>query len=634
MDAIQTLLKEFKDNKINEAQLEDQLAKVIEPDISSESDLKQQVSNLKDNYQLTQQTYDGVKTIVTESLSSKTRVKTDISGSSINTNSSANQNTQYENNPISNDVTRVLSDDNKTVVYTTQNDTNSNPGNSSASSSDNIETKFGNNTENSVKTNSTTNSHSAETIISGETSYGTRQELTHNYFDMNQGHSTSIELKPGSILKNRFILEQELGHGGMSIVYRALDLRKQEANNRNPYIAIKILGEAFKNHPQSIRVLEHESQKIQSLAHPNIITVYDFDRDGDAIYMTMECLQGESLDTFIHENKTGAPIEDVLPIVQAIGRALLYAHSKDIIHSDLKPENVFITKDNVVKVLDFGIARAKKMPDRKPDKDSDPASTSNTTNVTGNNYSDFDGSNLGALTPPYASPEMFEDADPDQRDDIYALGCVTYKLLTGRHPFNNQQADIAKREGLVPEKINELSRKQWQTLANSLAFDREERVATITEFLDGFIPKKRTLWFYGSIVGTSIALLISSYSWYSASQKPLLPQINLSIEQKQKVDDYFETAELYLSMGYLASPPGDSAFDQYQKVLDIDPTNQLAIEGKKEIAKRYITLATQKIDTGELEEGILLIKNGLIVEPDNKHLLDLQLKIHNQQTQQ
>ena len=565
MDAIESLLKDLKNNKIDAAQFKDQLAGILEPNITSTSDIDRQATILKEEYQLPQQTWDGVKTLVSQTLALKNNDETIV----------ANDN-----------ATRIVDDDNKTIVHTSQPDLNN-----------------------------------AETIVTRETTGKpvTRREHTNNYLEPGQHRHKPIELKTGSILKNRFILEEELGHGGMSVVYRALDLRKQEANNRNPHIAIKLLGSAFKNHPQSIRVLEHETQKIQSLAHPNIITVYDFDRDGDAIYMTMECLEGKSLDVLIHDNSNGIAINEALPIIQSMGRALFYAHSKNIIHSDLKPENVFITKDNTVKVLDFGIARAKKIPEKN-------------LSVSDKKYVDFDGSNLGALTPSYASPEMFEDADPDQRDDIYALGCVTYKLLTGRHPFNEKQSNHARDDHMVPKKIDELNRKQWQTLSNALAFDREERITTIAEFLDGIVPKKRGLWFYASITGTCIALLISSYAWYSASQKTTLPAINLTLEQKQQISNFEETADLYLSMGYLASPPGDSAFDQFQKILEIDPSNQKAIEGKKEIANQYEKLALQKLEASELEESLLLIKTGLIVEPDNEKLLELQLKIHQKQT--
>ncbi len=554
MDAIQTILNDFKNKKIDDSQLQDQLAALLTPNITSQESLDQQVTQLKENYSLPPETFDGVKTIVASSFFANDNDRTVVSGG---------------------DATRVFTDKDHTIVQPTQNN--------------------------------------VKTLVGVETK-GTLSEHTNNYLDITHATSKASSLKTGSVLKNRFILEQELGHGGMSIVYRALDLRKQEANNRNPYIAVKILGAAFKNHPQSIRVLEHETQKIQSLAHPNIITVYDFDRDADAIYMTMECLEGESLDALIKKNESGLAIEKALPIIEGMSRALAYAHSKNIIHSDLKPENVYITTENVVKVLDFGIARAKKLPEQKG-------------NSSAKAHVDFDGSNLGALTPPYASAEMFEEADPDQRDDIYALGCVTYKLLTGTHPFNNRQANHARDSRMVPKKITELSRKQWTTLNKSLAFEREQRISNIPEFLNGMVPKKRSVWFYAGLFGTCLALFISAYSWYSASQKPILLQVKLTIEQKQKITTYLETADIYLSMGYLALPPGDSAYDQFQKILAIDPTNQVAIEGNKKIASQYVVFAQEKFSSNQLEESLQLINTGLLVQPDNKKLLDLKQKI-------
>ncbi len=111
--------------------------------------------------------------------------------------------------------------------------------------------------------------------------------------------SQKAVLEIGDIIKNRFILEEELGRGGMGVVYKAKDLRKEEAKDRNPYIALKVLNEDFKRNPESFIALQRETRKTQELAHPNIITVYDFDRDGDHIYMTMEWLQGKPLSTLL-----------------------------------------------------------------------------------------------------------------------------------------------------------------------------------------------------------------------------------------------------------------------------------------------------------------------------------------------
>ncbi len=463
------------------------------------------------------------------------------------------------------------------------------------------------------------NNHLAETVIAGQpqlldttaetvVANATIENVTQPYsFATTPPRKKPLILKPGSIIKDRFILQRKIGSGGMSVVFKALDLRKQEAKNTYPYVAIKLLGDVFKQHPQSFLTLERESQKIQNLAHPNIITVYDFDRDQDTIYMTMECLDGESLDETILKNKLGMPLKDALPFIDSMCKALQYAHSKDIIHSDFKPENVYLTKDNIVKVLDFGIARAKQLPEAD----------------------EFDAGSLGALTPAYASCEMFERKTPDPSDDIYALGCITYKLLTGIHPFKEKSAIDARNEGLKPKKINELNRRQWQTLEDSLAFSREERIATVEEFYNGIAPKKRSPLLIASTTAMIIALALSVYFWTIYKQKPVIPLKKLTTEQLQSIDNYLEVAELYFTMGYLASPPGDSAFDQYEKILAINPAHQEAIEGKKRIVNKYKTLAESKLKSGDKNESLEMINMGLFVDPEHESLLSLKEEIEN-----
>ena len=170
---------------------------------------------------------------------------------------------------------------------------------------------------------------------------------------------TSKVVQSHEVLKNRFILERVLGAGGMGVVYRAKDLLKVEAKDRDPYVAIKVLGEEFKSHPEAFIALQRESRKTQRIAHPNIVNVYDFDKDGDTVFMTMEYLEGTPLDKLIKKYRsTGLPVADSMQILEGICAALAYAHGQNIIHSDLKPGNIFVTNQNLAKVFDFGIARA------------------------------------------------------------------------------------------------------------------------------------------------------------------------------------------------------------------------------------------------------------------------------------
>lgn len=304
--------------------------------------------------------------------------------------------------------------------------------------------------------------------------------------------ATTVPLAVGSVLKERFVLEEEIGRGGMGIVFKSRDLRMEEAQDRNPYVALKILNDEFKRHPESLKALQREFRKAQSLAHPNVVTVGDFDRDGANVFMTMELLEGEPLDRIIKRaGSAGLEKHKALQIARDICRAMAYAHERGIVHSDFKPANAFLTREGVVKVFDFGIARAVKQGD-----------------MAAGTVTLFDAGTLGGITPAYASCEMIEGLEPDIRDDVYAIACVVYELLTGRHPFGRKSAAQARAAGLVPARPAGLSRGQWRALKRGLAFRREQRCATAIELLNGLLPPKRSPAVYVGVGVTVIAIAV------------------------------------------------------------------------------------------------------------------------------
>src|SRR5690606_18593231 len=125
------------------------------------------------------------------------------------------------------------------------------------------------------------------------------------------------------------------------------------ASDRKPYIAIKVLNVQFRGYPKSLIALQREAKKAQALAHPNIVTVYDFDRDGPMVYLTMEYLTGKPLSRTVRaQDFAGMPYGKALRIVNGIARALAYAHERGFVHCDLKPANVFVTDSAEVKVID------------------------------------------------------------------------------------------------------------------------------------------------------------------------------------------------------------------------------------------------------------------------------------------
>lgn len=273
------------------------------------------------------------------------------------------------------------------------------------------------------------------------------------------------------ILKQRFVLEEKLGSGGMGTVYKARDLRKVEARDRQPFVAVKVLNHDFRQHPEAFMALEREASKSQTLSHPNIVSIFDFDKDGDLPFMTMEMLQGRELAKLLEQFPDGLPDEMAWPIIDGLVAGLRYAHEAGVVHADFKPGNVFVSDDNHPKILDFGIARAVQINQHGQNQDDDTL---------------FDPQRLAALTPAYASLEMLQGQTPQLTDDLYALGVVIYLVLTGRHPYDRLSAKDAQAQGRKPARPKRLSRLRWQGLEQCLAFERSARPKDVAQVQHAF----------------------------------------------------------------------------------------------------------------------------------------------------
>ncbi|MDL5364037.1 protein kinase [Xanthomonas sp. NCPPB 2654] len=302
----------------------------------------------------------------------------------------------------------------------------------------------------------------------------------------------------GTLLKGRFYLERELGRGGMGVVYLARDERKVEARDRDPWLAVKVLSDEFRRHPDSLVALQREARRSQKLAHDNIVRVYDFDKDRTLVFMTMEYIDGCDLKTLIREQAyNGMSLARARSLIEGMARALARAHAAGVVHSDFKPGNVMVTRDGVAKVFDFGIARAGK----------------HAADVAGE-QTVFDAATLGALTPAYASLEMIRGQEPTPADDIYALGCVCFELLTGKHPFDKLSAEVALRDKRVPPPVPGLTKRQYQTLCAAVAFPAAQRLDNVEALLDGLreVPlRERALPLLG--YGAAVLVLAGAGGW-------------------------------------------------------------------------------------------------------------------------
>jgi serine/threonine protein kinase len=313
----------------------------------------------------------------------------------------------------------------------------------------------------------------------------------------NSGSGSSTADTP-RILKQRFILDEKLGSGGMGTVYRAKDLRKVEAQDRQPYVAIKVLNNDFRAHPDAFIALQREASKSQGIAHPNIVSIFDFDKDGDVPYMTMELLQGQELSSLLKEYPSGLPDAVIWPLVEGMCAGLKRAHEGGITHSDFKPGNVFVMRDGSAKILDFGIARAVRVHHYDGDD------------------TVFDPSKLAALTPAFASREMLLGEVPEPSDDIYSLAVVIYLMLTGRHPYDRVRADEAAKQGLRPERVKRLTRRQWRTLSSALELERSKRPRSMDDVIAGLLrPSAARPWW---IVGAAVTIAVGTVAlWLGTS---------------------------------------------------------------------------------------------------------------------
>jgi len=341
------------------------------------------------------------------------------------------------------------------------------------------------------------------------------------------------------IINQRFLLASKLGVGGMGAVYRAKDLRKVEAQDKNPWVAVKLLNEAFKEHPTAFIALQREAQKSQKLAHPNIVRVYDFDRDGETVYMTMELLRGEDLNFIIKRNKQGLEREEALSIIRQVGGALAEAHKHNIVHSDFKPGNIFYTEDKNAKIFDFGIARAVS-----------EIGSSNIESIDANEDNDntiFDASTLNALTPAYASKEMHEGEEACKSDDVYALGCVAYEVLIGRHPYEKTPSNkINTKEYKLPI-VEGLKRKQQRALQKSIAIERQDRYQSVDEFLNDFLPERNKIGSTAKLmlIVLMLALISTAALYYNQQDSIKMKELALFEEQK-KIDKEKRAVELQI----------------------------------------------------------------------------------------
>ncbi len=208
------------------------------------------------------------------------------------------------------------------------------------------------------------------------------------------------------VFNGRYRVDDRLGNGGMAIVYRGTDLLLRRR------VAIKVLRDQFALDDDFVKRFEYEAQAAARLSHPNVVNVYDFGREDNCYFIVMELVEGETLAAILADGKQ-IPESVAIDYATQVAAGLAFAHRQELLHRDVKPANILVTHDDVVKLGDFGIARAV---------------AENAIGVT------QPGMVMGSVA--YISPEQAQGKDLDQRSDLYSLGVVLYQMVVGRLPFS------------------------------------------------------------------------------------------------------------------------------------------------------------------------------------------------------
>jgi serine/threonine protein kinase len=263
------------------------------------------------------------------------------------------------------------------------------------------------------------------------------------------GHSadpdTAISISVGRVLRDRYVIQEQLGAGGRGTVFKALDRYRASLPEAQRQVALKVLHCGPDCSEQTISELRRELDCGQALSHRNIVNVFELDRDDDVVFFTMEFLDGELLSDLMERLRPASlqPMQ-AWQIIRQLGAGLEHAHGRGMVHGDLKPRNILITRDGELRILNFGTARR---------------------------------------TAAYASCEVLEGRAADARHDLYALACICYELLSGAHPFAGRPANLARDFAIRATRPAGLTGRQWKTLQTGLSWHRAGRSMSVDDWI-------------------------------------------------------------------------------------------------------------------------------------------------------
>jgi len=435
-------------------------------------------------------------------------------------------------------------------------------------------------------------------------------------------------------LASKYEIIEEIGRGGMASVYKAVQ------KNLNRTVALKVIHQNLIHDKEFLERFHREAQLAASLNHHNIVTIHDEGQENGVHYISMEYLDGEDLHHIIRrKGKLG--LEETINIITPIAEALDYAHSKCVIHRDIKSSNIIITTKGKPVLTDFGIAHA----------------------ATGTKLTQT-GTIIG--TPEYMSPEQAEGKEVDARSDLYSLGVVMYECLTGRVPFrgdnpitvirkiiDEKPTEVKEIDQEIPDWLNNIETKllsknkteryiTGKELSESLRAEKAGKVQSTkdsdkTRKIDlketpkiperksavkkeGLRGKKISPLIYALSGSLMILLMVLGYlliNRNSETENKSPETVEITPSQKHKIEQLIKQAEKYIAENKLTTPAGNNAYETVMEIISIDHENYEAKNLLTKIVDKYEELGDEDYNSGNYSKAILYYTKGTAIDENN-----------------
>jgi serine/threonine protein kinase len=395
-----------------------------------------------------------------------------------------------------------------------------------------------------------------------------------------------------------YVIRKEIAQGGMAVVYEA------EEKSLNRVVALKVLSEELSRDDEVIRRFVNEAQAAARLNHPNIVQIYSIGHENNIYYFAMEYIRGESVEKMLEDGKR-VPVKECIDIVRQTILALSEAYKNNIIHRDIKPGNLLVNENGVVKVADFGLA----------------AEVRGAIHEKG-------GKVIG--TPLYMSPEQARGDEVDFRSDIYSLGVTLYHMLSGKPPFMSSETKILIKSHIEKElpplpasvllPLRKLIRRMTEKNPSN-RFSSYDLLMKEMENVNKTIHSRR--YFLPAIVlGLTVVMAIGIYNnYYRKYQKQNLAIIHTVVDKNKHVEEAYKKVERYAKEN-----PADHKYliDQYFRVIKEYPNTEWAIRAEERIDK--IMQAAVAGAQEELEK-VKTVRERFIVNKQYKEIIDKYLLI-------